>query len=469
MRTEAAQALSKRPADVGRALLAVPESQWFDRKSARTAPRDLANAEIAFANAEGGTIVVGLSRQGVEGVDTAKANDLRQAAMDFAAPPVRAHASEIECVNENGAAARLLVIEVEPSDAVHSNPRDEVYLRVGDETRRLSFAQRQELVYDKGQSVFDGSPAPDASEDDLKWESIRGWAESLGAADPKRLLRRRGLLRREGLTAASVLLFGVNPQIAFPNAYVRVLRHRGAERQTGERQQLGEDQSFDGAIDEILSRSAEAVRTLQPTVRRLSAYGRFADVPLIPERAWVEAIVNAVIHRSYSLGGDHIRVEIFDNRIEVSNPGRFPGLFEERDPREVMRFARNPRIARVCAELGWAQELGEGIRRMFDEMAAAGLPAPSYRQTAGAVQVVLMAVPVDEETAEALPAGWQDVVAALHQAGGLKTGEVEELLGVSRPTAIKRLRLMQELGVIRRHGQSDTDPVAFWALADHTR
>lgn len=468
MQTEVTQALGEQPADLGRALLDIPENQWYDRKSARVAPRDLAIAEIAFANAEGGTIVVGLADNRVEGVDAQgrRLNDLRQSAMDHTEPLVRAHVQEIECINDVGNLDHLLVIEVEPSAIVHTNRRDDVFLRVGDETRRLSFAQRSELTYDKGQSVFDGTTVPDVSDEDLDWERIYGWAEPLGAADPERLMRRRGLLRDDGATAAAVLLFGKEPQVAFPNAYVRVLKFRGTERQTGGRQRLVSDEAFDGTIDEILTRASAAVRDLQPTTRRLSASGRFSNLPLIPEDAWVEAIVNAVIHRSYPLGGDHIRVEVFDDRIEVSNPGRFPGLAEATDPRDAMRFARNPRTARVCTEQGWAQELGEGIRRMFEEMALFGLPPPSYQQTAGAVRVVLTATAIDPDIAEQLPAGWHDVVAALRQAGRLRTGEVAELLGVTRPTAIRRLREMEKLGVIEWNGKSDTDPNAFWTLAE---
>lgn len=88
------------------------------------------------------------------------------------------------------------MIEVEPSDVVRHNRRDEVYLRVGDETRRLSFGQRQELMYDKGQSVFDGTTVPNLTVDDLNWESIHEWANTLDALDPERLMRRRGLLQR---------------------------------------------------------------------------------------------------------------------------------------------------------------------------------------------------------------------------------------------------------------------------------
>jgi ATP-dependent DNA helicase RecG len=76
-------------------LLTIPESQWYERKSGRIHPRDLAPTLVAFANAEGGTAVVGLSEGSVDGVTLQKANDLRQAAHDFTTPVVRTKVTEL--------------------------------------------------------------------------------------------------------------------------------------------------------------------------------------------------------------------------------------------------------------------------------------------------------------------------------------------------------------------------------------
>ena len=57
-------------------------------------------------------------------------------------------------------------------------------------------------------------------------------------------------------------------------------------------------------------------------------------------------MVNAVVRRSYSMAGDHIRVSIFPHRIEVFSSGRFPGPGDPSRPLEIARYARNPRIAR---------------------------------------------------------------------------------------------------------------------------
>ena len=270
------------PADrVGPALLELAEDQWFDRKSARVKPTDLANAQIAFANAEGGTIVVGLRQGQVEGIDGAgirHENGLRQAAIDFSDPMVRAHVSEVPCTNSEGDSDRLLIFEVEPSWVVHTNRKDEVFLRVGDESRRLTFTQRQELTYDKGQSVFDGSPVPGATSEDLDWELVYDVAERVGSADPARLLARRGLLRGDEVSAAALLLFGGAPQRDFPNAFIRVLRYRGTVKGSGSQQQLLTDTRFDGTLEESLQQAVNTVSG-DPADRASARHGRAVSRP----------------------------------------------------------------------------------------------------------------------------------------------------------------------------------------------
>jgi ATP-dependent DNA helicase RecG len=353
--------------------------------------------------------------------------------------------------------------EVQPGDAVHANQKDEVFLRVGDENRKLNFAQRQELLYDKGQASYEGGPSG-ASLASVDQALLEGYAIAVGAPDSTRLLQARGLARDEELTIAGCLLFAEAPQTFLPEAFVRVLRYRGRERGSGARQQLIEDIRLEGPIPRQLSDAREQVQRLQPTRRALGEGGIFEDIPLVPDDAWLEGIVNAAIHRSYSMVGDHIRVEIFDDRIEISSPGRFPGLVDLSHPLETTRFARNPRIARVCADLSLGQELGEGIRRMFEEMRQAGLTDPVYRQTSGSVELQLLAEPVDRRLEERLPAHARAITRALRSAGRMSTGEVTEALGISRPVVQRELNALKDEGVVEWVGKSKKDPRAYWQL-----
>jgi ATP-dependent DNA helicase RecG len=243
----AENALNAPPEEVGVELAHIAEDQWLERKSARIAPRDLANTLIGFANADGGIVVIGLSDGEVEGtnVNLERRNAQFQANIDFCSPPVRARPQLVRCVDRDGDPNELLVFEVEPGDTVHANQRDEVFLRVGDENRRLNFTQRHELLYDKGQSSYEAGPSG-MSLHSVEEGLLENYAIAVGAPDPKRLLRARGLAAGGELTIAGCLLFAKEPQAFLPEAMIRVLRYRGQERGSGARQQLVDPEAAGG-------------------------------------------------------------------------------------------------------------------------------------------------------------------------------------------------------------------------------
>lgn len=460
--------LAEPAGDRGPALAALREDQWFERKSARVQGKDLAAALIGMANAEGGTVVIGLHSGRVEGVRRSgqRHNDWRQAPLDYVVPPLRARFHPVSVVAEDGQPDEVLVVEVEPSDRVHATTRDEVYLRVGDETRRLSYEQRQELEFDKGQSTFEVRPARDLTWSDLDTSSLEDFSHRVGHPDPARLARARGLVTRSGqLTIGGALLFAHEPQLELPEAYVRVLRHNGTGRTTGRRQQLLSDLRIDGPLPAQILGAERALREVLPTRRALGTDGRFQQVSAIPRDAWLEGVVNAVTHRSYSLAGDHIRVEVFDDRVEIESPGRFPGMVDISNPAQVTRYARNPRTARVLADLGFGQELGEGIRRMFEEMRLAGLDQPIYRQTSGSVRLILSTEPVDRALEDRLPPTARALVRTIRERERPSTGDLATVTGRSRPTTLRDLRALEEAGVVERVGTSRKDPRAYWRIS----
>lgn len=462
---ETERALKAQPHERGAELLNLDEDQWFDRKSARIDARQVANLLVGFANAEGGILVIGLWDGQVEGTDSmkGKVSSWQQAALDFTEPKVPCRTHLVECLNDRGNPDHLFVIEVQTSDQVHANKKDEVYLRVGDENRRLTFAQRQELVFDKGQAAYE-STETEATMEDVHTELLASYAQAVKAPDAARLLDARGLRKGGKLTIAGLLLFGAYPQTWLPEAHVRVLRYSGTERGAGARQQLIDEVRHEGPIPQQLAEAKESIYQHLPTRQALTRAGRFEKVGIVPQDAWLEGVVNAVVHRSYSVAGDHIRVEIFDDRIEIESPGRFPGIVDLRDPLEVPRFSRNPRIARVCADLHFGQELGEGIRRMFEEMRLAGLADPEYHQTAGSVRLVLFSTPIDRELEARLPHDARTLLRHIREAGRASTGELVEISGRSRPIVRQHLAALEDAGIVEWVGHSAKDPRAYWKL-----
>jgi ATP-dependent DNA helicase RecG len=464
-------ALASPAAAVVEALLALDEGQWYDRKSAKVAAKDLAVTMVAMANAEGGAIVVGLHDGSADDVSATpgRVSSLLQASMDHTRPPVRARGRTLSALNSDGQEITLVVFEVEPGDSVHETMSGECYLRVGDESRRLGFHQRQELTYDRGGAPFDGTPT-EATFEELDEALLDDFRRSTGAdLGIEHLLAARSLVRADHrLSVAAYLLFGKLPQQRMPHAHVRVLRYLGEARGTGSRLTLDADgdRRCEGGIPTVLQEAADVIEDVLPKRRALGSSGRFEAVPIIPRDAWLEGLVNAVVHRSYSATGDHIRVEVFPDRIEIESPGRFPGLVDPRRPLDIARYARNPRIARVCADLNIGRELGEGIHRIFDEMRIAGLSEPVYQQTPQSTRLVLSAtaaIPIDVR--QALPRGSERILALLRTAHTpLGTGEIVEGTDLSRPTVNKALRLLREAGFVEWQGKSLKDPRATWSM-----
>lgn len=459
------QALNLAPEQAIKALGSLPENQWFERKSGRIKPRDLANPIVAMANAEGGYVFVGYTDGKPDPVPETRVNDFRQVSIDFTSPAVRAHVQELRDPEAEGV---FLLLRVDPGEHVHETASGDCYLRVGDESKKLSFAQRQELEFDRGAAPYDGRPV-DVEVAELSGAQADAYRGAIGSESVERMLRARSLVTRSGrLTVAGYLLFADRPQDLLPNAYVRVLKYADAERGTGARLSLmdGHDVACEGSIPKQILDAAKIIDEFIPKRRVLTADGRFDAVPVVPRDAWLEGLVNAVVHRSYSLAGDHTRVEIYPDRIEITSPGRFPGLVDPSQPLSISRHARNPRIARVCADLGIAQELGEGIKRMFEEMRRRGLTDPMYSQSAAAVRLVLsVADAIPPEIRAALTKSSTRILDAMRRAGRpLGTGQIAELADVARPTAIRSLRSLEQIGLVSWSGASERDPRAVWVL-----
>ncbi len=444
------------------------EGQWLERKGPRIRAKALADVMVGFANAEGGLICIGIDDGRVEGVNGAGRllNDWRQAAIDFTVPSVRHSFALIPCTRADGQTDQLAVIEIAASERAHENAAGEAYLRVGDENRKLGPFESQELRYDKGESTYDGRAVDGAREADLDPALVRRYLTEIRSA-PRgdTALRARGLVvetrGRLVPTIAGVLVLGRDPQAHFPEAYVRLLRYKGSSRETGARSNVVQDVRLTGTIPDQIATARRRLRRWLPAAVRLGTRGRFDRETYVPEPAWLEAIVNAVIHRSYAIGGDHIRVELFDDRLEIESPGRLPGLVRI-DNIRTTRFARNPRIARALADLDYGRELGEGVNRMYEEMGRAGLPEPVFVQTPASLRVTFLADPLSARVLAALPPGSERFVEHLNRTGRVTTSQAIQLLGVSRPTALNYLHRLEEAGLIEAVRTAPNDPRGYW-------
>ena len=377
------------------------ENKYFDRKSVSIKPSDLANHISAFANAEGGTLVIGISdKKGkLEGINSAgdvKINELISAPKDCCMPMPRYKDEFVDITNDKGEADRLLLLHIEPSvDQVIRTTTNRTYLRIGDKSKEMLGDNLRNLEYAKGSRHFEDEANTQATIDDLDEELIAAYKEKIDATEvpTKQVLRARGFICRQGkkeyLTNAAVLLFSSNVMQFYTNCRVRFIRIDGNELQVGANYNVIKDKSFDlpilKLIDVVKDYINEQLRSFTKQDKRT---GKFIESPEYPEFPWVEGIVNAVCHRDYAMSGIYIKVSMYDDRIEIESPGCLPNIVTV-DNIRTTRFSRNPRIARVLTEFGWVRELNEGVKKIYSDMVEYGLDEPEYRNSANAVTLIL--------------------------------------------------------------------------------
>lgn len=367
-------------------------------KSIRIDAKTLAEPLCAFANADGGIIAIGItnSKRQVEGVDgdISKLNDLLRVPLDYCNPTVEVRTELVPCKDMHGNDNHVLLMFVEPSMQVHANQADEVYMRVGDKSKKLSFEDRTQLMYDKGTRYFEDSPVADAELDDIDIDFVKEYIRKIGySKTPLEYLKEnKGFVKEKNgkllISTAAILLFGKYPQTYYPRARVRFIRYEGTEEKFGTHMNVIKDVIFDGNILKMAKDSIAFLDTQIKEKTYLGQDGMFVTEEEYPKFVRQEIIVNAITHRDYSIKGTDIQIKMFDDKIVVESPGKLPGLVKPENIRTT-HFSRNPKIAEFLKAYEYVKEYGEGVNRMIDEMQAVGLPEPAFYRNNFMLQTIV--------------------------------------------------------------------------------
>ena len=169
-------------------ILTRDEGQSFDRKSIRIDAKGLAVTIVAMANADGGEIAIGIDDKtlAIEGVDQYEANlnELLRAPLDFCNPSVSVRCEKLPCTDENGNENHILLMQVPASINLHTNQADEAFMRVGDKSRKLTFDERVQLMYDKGERYYEDTAVYGATVNDIDMDAVAEYVKRIGYAKP---------------------------------------------------------------------------------------------------------------------------------------------------------------------------------------------------------------------------------------------------------------------------------------------
>jgi ATP-dependent DNA helicase RecG len=352
----------------------------------------LAETLVAFANGDGGTIIVGLDERGKptgrvypEDVESA----LRRAEV-LCRPPIHTGWEQVDL-----AGSSLIAVSVARSAELHSVADGRVVIRMGADNRPLAGDAIRQLAATKSSGEFETEVVPGARRADLDDEVI---AEYLAkreerqrrrvTAAPDELLQEIGALdARSQPTVAGMLLFGRNPQQFLPQTGLVFVSSSARSRVVRGLPGYGRREEITGPLARVIEGAWEVIweeMHVGAVVKGLEREERTEYPPF----AVRECLVNAVCHRDYRLKGRRIEIRMFADRLEVISPGGLPGFITV-DNLVEEHFSRNPRLVAGLFQWGYIEELGLGIDRMIEEMTQAGHRPPQFKPRRTRLRVVV--------------------------------------------------------------------------------
>jgi ATP-dependent DNA helicase RecG len=336
----------------------------------------IGEALVAFANADGGELLIGVEDDGtITGILHKEADIQRM----LAAPRTHVHQDSILPI----VTASKLKLEdkivlffsvSKGTTEIYQLPDGRCVRRKDKSTVPVTFKQiffeRQEVKsreYDR--QFVDG-----ATVNDLDVDYIQSIADSyLRGLSVERYLQQVDLAEYSTgglrLRMAALLLFAKDIQQWHPRSQVRILKVSGTELRSGENYNVTSDETVRGNIFELLLNSWQQLRPYLAYKTEFGTDAKFEQKYIYPEWATRETLINAIAHRDYSIQSG-IEIFIFPDRMEIKSPGALLSTLTIEDLKNLqgVHDSRNGLIVKILRESNYMRELGEGMKRIFELM-----------------------------------------------------------------------------------------------------
>jgi ATP-dependent DNA helicase RecG len=405
------------------------ESQFREFKSALEGPeddkkprspksikKDIGEALVAFANADGGELLIGVEDDGrVTGINHEKTviNDLLNSYKTQVHPQTPLPQPLQALVVIEG--TKVIYFSIEKSSSqVHLTSDGRCLQRKDRETvpvssEQIKFERQEQISREYDRQFIDGA---DVSTLDLDVISRIGQDIAPGMSNEK-LLQLLDLADFSSgsvrLRRAALLLFAKDIHRWHPRSEVRILQVAGKEIKTGKNYNVVQDNITTGSVFALISQAWEALRP-HLVQTKFSLGGMFQEHIMYPEDACREALTNAIAHRDYSIDGRGIEVFIFEDRMEVHSPGALLSNVSINELKKLkgLHQSRNVHIARSLRELGYMREMGEGLRRIYQLMKEHDLVEPELSSDLESFTIVLHHKSVFSEEAQRWISGFEN-------------------------------------------------------------
>lgn len=344
---------------------------------------ELVKELVAFANFEGGIVLLGVEDDGsISGITRQRLEEwVMTACRDKIRPGLIPFYEQIKDVKPGKDVA---IVRVSRGFDVHTlwhNNRNVYYIRVGTQSREPTQEELGRLFQQRGSFRAELRPVSGATLSDMDLRRLSNYFTYVRGQDApnvndesawKKLLFNTEIMVEDGITVSGVLLFARTPNRFLPQAGIDATSYPGLEKDYAARERA----ILRGPMTPLLNNAGEIVEAglveqASAFVQRNTPVGgqlekggaRRADLPAYPGEAIREAIVNALVHRDYLLSSTDIELSIYENRLEITSPGRLPNGITPTRMLSGCRAARNQLIKDVMRDYGYLEHSGMGVPR----------------------------------------------------------------------------------------------------------
>jgi len=407
----------------------------------------------AFANTEGGELLIGIKDNGeVIGIEEKALDETQRKLEEYIKSIVPVPNHNISRLEING--KNVILVNVQKISDGFCTYKGVFYYRHGTETTKLEGSMLKDFLISRDIIYFDKLPANGANIDrDIDPEKVKAFLNKRSPAAAESNVN--VVLESLGLVVASngkklpnnaaVLFFGKDPWKFFNQNEVRLASFSGYDTSSP----VIDKKDIHFTIPENLEEAVKFIKMNTKASYEIRDLRRI-EVPEYPMRVIREALVNALVHRDY-FSADAVQVHIFNNRIEFINPGIPPGGISIKEIGHIS-VKRNPLIYQLMRDLGYMEGLATGIPLMRQEMRNANMHEPEFRIIGNFFILTLYNRLGKRSDFEELNKRQLRAIDYVRDKGHINSLEYVKLNNVSVPTAIADLRTMVNKGILKKVG-----------------
>ncbi|QTA79231.1 Schlafen and ATP-dependent DNA helicase domains-containing protein [Desulfonema limicola] len=357
------------------------ENQYIEFKSEAVKAADLADEIVAFANSEGGEIWLGIEEHGkISGLSRSYEEDVMNICRTACIPPIIPVYQSL--VIDGKTIAQVSIPK--GKDKPYYTSRHKYFIRVGSTKRVASREELLRLFQASGAIHYDVLEVDRAKLSDLDMSRISDYFSRYhvnfseeSEEGKKRMMAHTDIIGENSRpTMAGILIFGLSPDRLLPQSGISFAHFAGNEIT----EQLIDKKNIGGPLPRQADECLAALKANILTGSTIKGMRRI-EAPHYPDKVFRELLVNACVHRNYSIHGSVIRVFLFADRLEVISPGPLPNSISIEKLSVGASFSRNPTLMRFMENLGYVDKLGRGLPMVCQEAAKLGVGVGFYETT----------------------------------------------------------------------------------------